>query len=231
MVEIGTTQCKWDSVIPFDEMWDRLNKLIKPNGAIVLFGREPFTSELIHSNLKGYREKLTWIKHKPSNFACAKFMHLKYTEDIVIFAYMKPTFNKQMQPRKSERVKQLKKGNAKNWRSSRKDGNEISFQTDYEPRSWEVYDSEVKNPMDYIEIPAVASNSKEKTIHPTQKPVTLLEYLIKTYTDEGELVLDFTMGSGSTGVACMNTNRKFIGIELEEKYFDISVDRIFENYK
>ena len=211
-------------------MWDKLNKLIKPNGSIALFGREPFTSELIHSNLKGYREKLTWIKHKPSNFACAKFMHLKYTEDIVIFAYMKPTFNKQMQPRKSERVKQAKKGNTKNWRSYRKDGNEISFQTDYEPRSWEVYDSEVKNPMDYIKIPAVVSNSKEKTIHPTQKPVDLLEYLVKTYTNEGDLVLDFTMGSGSTGVACMNTGRRFIGIELDNNYFDIASKRIEEAY-
>ena len=225
----GTTKCKWDVIIPFDKLWNQYNRIIKDNGVIVLFGSEPFTSQLINSNIKAYKEKLTWIKHKPSNFACARFMHLKYTEDIVIFAYKSHTFNKQLQPRKSERVKQMQKGNSKHHRSARNDGNEVSMTTQYEPGDWNDYDADFKNPMDYIQIPAVVSNSKEKVNHPTQKPVALLEYLIKTYTNKGEIVLDNCMGSGSTGIACLNTNRNFIGIEQDDKYFNIAKERI-ENH-
>ena len=224
----GTTACKWDVIIPFDTLWEQYNRIIKDNGVIVLFGSEPFTSQLINSNIKAYKEKLTWIKHKPSNFACARFMHLKYTEDIVIFAYKSHTFNKQLQLRKSERVKQMQKGNSKHHRSVRNDGNEVSMTTHYEPGDWNDYDANFKNPMDYIQIPSVVSNSKEKVNHPTQKPVVLLEYLIKTYTNEEEIVLDNCMGSGSTGVACLNTNRKFIGIEKDDKYFGIACNRINE---
>ena len=222
----GTTKCKWDSIIPFDAMWERLNKLIKPNGAIILFGTEPFTSKLIISNIKAYKEKIVWIKHKPSNFACARYMHLKYTEDVVVFGYKRLTFNKQVQPRLSPRIKEAQKGKSMKRYTIRNDGNEVSMATQYEPKSWYEYDANFKNPMDYIEIPSVVNNSKEKVNHPTQKPVKLLEYLIKTYTNENELVLDFTMGSGSTGVACINTNRKFIGIEKEENYYEIAKKRI-----
>lgn len=226
MVEIGTTKCKWDNIIPFDDMWSRINKLIKPNGAIVLFGSEPFTSTLICSNIKKFKEKLTWQKHKPSNFGCAKTKHLKYTEDIIVFYKSQCTFNKQMCPRISRRCEQHQKTGYKKRTTVRTDGNEVSFQTQYPPKSYNEYDANWKNPMDVIEIPSIANNSKEKVDHPTQKPVKLLEYLIKTYTNENEVVLDFTMGSGSTGVACLNTNRRFIGIELDEKYFNIAVDRI-----
>ena len=222
----GTTKCKWDKIIPFEPLWEQYNRIIKDNGIIALFGTEPFTSILINSNLKGYKEKLTWIKHKPSNFACARYMHLKYTEDIVIFAYKSHTFNKQMQPRKSERVSQAQLGKSKKFNTVRTDGNEVSMQTLYEPKDWKEYDAKFKNPMDYIEIPSVVSNSKEKVNHPTQKPVKLLEYLIKTYTNEGETVLDNCMGSGSTGVACINTNRRFIGMEKNDNYFKIAEDRI-----
>ncbi len=226
----GTTKCKWDIVIPFNELWEQYNRVIKNDGVIVLFGTEPFTSKLVCSNLKGYKEKLTWIKHKPSNFARANFRHLKYTEDIVVFGYKKSTFNKQMQPRKSERVKNMQKGKSKKWNTVRRDGNEVSMTTQYSSREWSDYDASFKNPMDYIEIPSITSNSKEKTNHPTQKPVALLEYLIKTYSNEGELILDNCMGSGSTGVACANTNRNFIGIELDKNYFNIAKERINTAY-
>ena len=153
-------------------------------------------------------------------------MHLNYTEDILVFGKGKPTYNPQMQPRKSERVKQAQNGSSKNWRSKPKKENEVAFSTDYEPREWTVYNADMKLPMNYIELPSVVSNSKEKQDHPTQKPIALMEYLIKTYTLEGDVVLDNTMGSCSTGVAAVNTNRKFIGIELDEIYFNIANERI-----
>ena len=156
-------------------------------------------------------------------------MHLNYIEDIVVFSNSKPTFNRQMQVRKSDRIKQAQNGNSKSWRSKPKKENEVAFSTDYEPREWNVYDSELKNPMNYIQLPSVVSNSLEKVNHPTQKPVALMEYLIKTYTNENETVLDFTMGSGTTGVACKNLNRKFIGIEMDDKYFELAKKRI-ENH-
>ena len=221
----GTTNCKWDSIIPLEPMWEHLKRIIKPNGAIVMTASQPFTTTLIASNIDRYRESITWIKHKPSNFGAAKYKHLTYTEDVVVFAKSTPTYNRQMQERKSDRIKQAQKGGSKNWRSVASE-NEVSFQSKYEPRSWDCYDASLKNPMDYIEIPAVVSNSKEKHKHPTQKPVALMEYLIKTYTNEGEIVLDFTMGSGTTGVAALNTNREFIGIEKDDKYFDIAKNRI-----
>ena len=212
----GTIACKWDTVIPFDEMWKRLNKLIKPNGAIVLFGSQPFTSNLINSNLKGYKYNWVWEKSKSSNFIQVKNQPLKNFEDICIFT---------------------KKGERANYFPQMTDGEP------YSPRpgkkKTEVYNNipnhTFRNGSNGKRYPKAiqyfkTSESEGKVVHPTQKPIALLEYLIKTYTNEGELVLDFTMGSGSTGVACMNTNRKFIGIELEEKYFNISINRIFENY-
>jgi site-specific DNA-methyltransferase (adenine-specific) len=224
----GTTACKWDSIIPLEPMWEQLKRIIKPNGAIVMTATEPFTSVLCVSNLKGLREKLVWVKHKPSNFACAKYMHLKYHEDVVVFANKKPTYNAQMQPRNSKRVSQAQQGGSRKWNTTRNDGNEVSMQTQYESKSWKDYDANLRYPSTVIEIPAVVSNSNEKANHPTQKPVALMEYLIKTYTNEGETVLDFTMGSGTTGVACSNLNRKFIGIELDVGYFDIAKGRILK---
>ena len=168
------------------------------------------------------------MKHKPSNFACGKYMHLKYHEDIIIFAKNKPTYNPQMQERKSERIKQMQKGKSKNWRSKYKQDNEVAFQTDYEPREWSIYDADKKYPSTIIEIPAVGSNSKEKLSHPTQKPVALFEYLIKTYTNEGDLVLDNCMGSFTTAVACINTNRNYIGFEMDKGYYDLGQKRLEE---
>ena len=226
----GTTNCAWDEIIPFDKLWDEYDRIIKNRGQIVLFASEPFTSKLIMSNVAKFREKITWIKHKPSNFASAKHRHLKYTEDIITFGNCKGTYNRQKVKRESPRIKDAQKGKTLNKRTTRKT-DEVSFQTDYAPRPWTVYDADFKNPMDYIEIPAVAGNAKEKTKHPTQKPVKLLEYLIKTYSNEGETILDNTMGSGSTGVAAINLNRKFIGFELDDEYFEIAQDRIFAERK
>lgn len=222
----GTTSCSWDNIIPFDKLWEQYHRLIKPNGAIVLFATEPFTSTLICSNIRDYREKLTWVKHKPSNIGNAKYMHLKYSEDIVVFAIGKCTFNPQMQPRVSDRVRQAQKGNSKQWRTNRKESQEVSFGTQYEPRSWDSFDADWKYPSNVITIPAVVSNSKEKVNHPTQKPLALLDRLVLTYSNEGDTILDNTMGSGTTGVSAIRNNRKFIGIEKEVEYFEIAKKRI-----
>ena len=222
----GTTKCKWDTVIPFEPLWEQYNRVIKKHGAIVLFGAEPFTSFLIISNLSKFREKLTWQKHKPSNIGNAKYMHLKYSEDIVVFSDGKCVYNPQMQPRLSDRVRQAQKGNSKQWRTNRKDSSEVSFATLYEARDWHTFDADLKYPGNVITIPAVVSNSHEKVSHPTQKPVALIEYLVKTYTNEGETVLDNCFGSGTTAIACINTNRKFIGFELDKEYYELGINRL-----
>ena len=202
----GTTACKWDSVIPFDEMWKRLNKLIKPNGAIVLFGSEPFSSQLRVSNIKNFKYDWIWEKPQGANFMLVKRQPYKVHE--VISVFNKHTYIPQMEEGKPYISGKGTSGDIT--------GNVIKVQTKNEgtryPRSVQRF-----------------SMNKSKSFHPTQKPVALLEYLIKTYTLEEEIVLDFTMGSGSTGVACMLTNRKFIGIELDDKYFEIAENRIKES--
>lgn len=220
----GTTSCKWDVVIPFAPLWEQLNRVCKD--AVVLFASEPFTSALIASNYNAFKEKLTWVKHKPSNIGNARIRHLKYSEDIVVFANGRYTFNPQYTERKSDRVRQAQKGNSKQWRTNKKPTQEVSFATEYAPRDWHTFDADRKLQGNVITIPSVVSNSKEKVNHPTQKPVTLLEYLIKAYTNEGDCVLDCTMGSGSTLVACVNPNRRGIGIELMQEYYDIAVKRV-----
>lgn len=205
----GTTACKWDNVIPFEDMWERLNKLIKPNGAIVLFGSEPFSSLLRVSNLKNFKYDWIWDKKKPGAIGIAKFQPLRYTENIMIFNCHHSLYNPQM----IETDKVIK---SKNYKKSMSGGSGLKVMDD-------TKEYNQKYPKNIIEI----SNANQKNkLHPTQKPVALMEYLIKTYTNENETVLDFTMGSGSTGVACKNTNRNFIGIELDEKYFKIAEDRI-----
>ena len=206
----GTTACKWDSVIPFDKMWEKINKLVKTNGAIVLFGNEPFTSKLICSNLKGFKYRWDWNKKIPSGMSYAKYRPMQQTEDICIFTKNgeKTIYNPQM----IKRDKPIKSGGTKHSETAPIKYKDKDFKKTYE----------YKNPITLIEFDKIRKGS----IHPTQKPVELLEYLIKTYTNENDVVLDFTMGSGSTGIACMNTNRRFVGIELEEKYFNIAVERL-----
>jgi site-specific DNA-methyltransferase (adenine-specific) len=207
----GTTACKWDEVIPFKDMWNRINKLIKPNGAIVLFGNEPFSSKLRISNIKNYRYDWVWEKTRPQRFVQAKKMPLSYSEYIHIFYNKLPTYNPQMREGKPYIKKHVNSTKGVVYGAEKRNGTTtINKGTRY--------------PSNIIKF----SNPNKNSLHPTQKPVDLLEYLIRTYTDEGDLVLDFTMGSGSTGVACLNTNRKFVGIELDEKYFRIAKKRIEE---
>lgn len=222
----GTTKCDWDKVVPFDSLWKHYNRVLKRNGVIVIFGTEPFTSELICSNKKMFREKLTWQKHRPSNMGNAKRMHLKYSEDIIVFSFGRNIYNPQMQPRTSDRVRQAQKGTSKQWRTNGNTSREVCFATQYAPRSWDSFNANWKYPSNILPFPAVVSNSREKVNHPTQKPVSLLMYLIKTYTQEDALILDTFMGSGTTGVACVNLNRCFIGMELDDNYFSIAKTRI-----
>lgn len=205
----GTTACKWDSVIPFEAMWAELKRIIKPNGAIVLFGAEPFSSLLRCSNIKDFKYDWIWEKSKATGFLNSKKQPLRAHEIISVFYSKPPTYNPQMV-----------EGVAYN-KGVRKE------QTDND-----VYGSfeQVEVKSDGFRFPRSVQYFKtaesEGGFHKTQKPVALLEYLIKTYTNEKETVLDFTIGSGSTGVACLNTNRKFIGIEMDECYFNIAVERI-----
>ena len=205
----GTTACKWDSVIPFDEMWERVNKLVKDHGAIVLFGAQPFTSSLVNSNLKGYKHHWIWKKNRGTGFQVAKYRPMMETEDIITFTKKGERVNYYPQMIKRDKsclYKTASSSNGVNPLYNFKNIKRISFE---------------KYPTNVIECKKVS-----KPYHPTQKPTDLLEYLIKTYTQEGETVLDFTMGSGSTGVACQNTGRHFIGIELDENYFNIAKERM-----
>jgi len=205
----GTTACKWDSVIPFEKMWFELKRIIKPNGVIALFGNEPFTSLLITSNIKSFKYRWDWNKKIPSGMSYARFRPMQQTEDIIIFTSKgEPT---KYYPQMIIRDKPIKAGGMSDSQSASSVG--------YKPLK-KTYD--LKNPITLIEFDKIRKGS----LHPTQKPVLLMEYLIKTYTQENETILDFTMGSGTTGVACVNTNRNFIGIEKDDKYFQIAKNRI-----
>ena len=208
----GTTACKWDSVIPFDLMWEQLNRIIKPNGAIVLFGSQPFTSALIMSNPKMFKYELIWDKKTGLGFLDSKFRPLKSHENIIIFG-LGGCSNGSKIPMKYnpqgliETTKQNKNAKSNILNSEPKKRENLGTTHTNYPKSIHTF-------------------SRVSGNHPTEKPVVLMEYLIKTYTNEGETVLDFTMGSGSTGVACKNLNRNFIGIEMYHKYFEIAQNRI-----
>ena len=222
----GTTACKWDSVIPFDLMWEQLNRIIKPNAAIVLFGSQPFTSALIMSNVKNYRTSYVWDKQKSVNFVQAKNHPMKRTEDILVFGLNRVVYNPQMVKRDLKEVnKQISKMVKNESKYKCKDDSYLKVSGGYKRNTNKDY----AYPTNIITISSISKECNPKhRQHPTQKPVKLMEYLIKTYTNEKETVLDFTMGSGSTGVACKNTNRNFIGIEQDENYFNIAQKRIKE---
>ena len=217
----GTTACKWDTIIPFDKMWERLNKLIKPNWAIVLFWSEPFSSALIMSNPKMYKCSWIWEKERPSNFFQAKFVPLNQWEDIIVFStWWANNWTKNPLLYNPQWTKSIDKvrGNSNTWWMVWK-----AHWTKTWYANWAKYKATTKGyPKRLIKFVW----DKDK-VHPTQKPVALMEYLIKTYTNEQETVLDFTMWSGTTGVACKNLNRKFIWIELDETYFNIANQRIW----
>lgn len=218
----GTTACKWDSVIPFDAMWERLNKLIKDNGAIVLFGSQPFTSELVHSNINNYKHYWIWDKEICGAFALAKKRPMIVTEEILVFSKNNNRINYYpiMEDAIPKNIRPVNLG------SSVSEATPVSSGI---AKSDKNYNPKKRYPKNIIKYSKYNKECNQlNRVHPTQKPVEILEYLIKTYTNEGDLVLDFTMGSGSTGVACLNTNRKFIGIELNEKYFNIAKNRMEE---
>lgn len=210
----GTTACKWDSIINLDALWKEYNRILKPGGVIVLFSAQPFTTKLINSNIKDYKYSWYWVKNNVTGFSFAKYQPMRKVEDINVFYKKHPPYNPQGLKKLDTPKKKFRK---KSTRETIYDGKDILCK-----EYLQKYTNYPNNILNF--------NKESKCVHPTQKPVQLLEYLIKTYTDEGMLVLDNCMGSGSTGVACGNLNRRFLGIELDDKYFDISKKRITQAY-
>jgi len=210
----GTTACKWDSVIPFEPMWAELKRIIKPNGAIVLFGSEPFSSHLRLSNIKQYKYDWIWHKSKCGSAFTSKYRPQQKHETISIFGKNKINYYPQMQ-------------NGKPYYRKRKD-NKNNLKPNNHNLGVNSESETINNGERYPETVIFFQQKwrRQDQVHPTQKPVNLIEYLVKTYTLENQTVLDFTMGSGTTGVACKNLNRNFIGIELNEGYFNIAKERI-----
>lgn len=211
----GTTKCSWDSIIPFDEMWRRLNQLIKPNGAIVLFGSEPFSSALRMSNIKNYKYDWIWQKNAGSNFGSVRFQPMKEHENISIFGKGKINYYPIRQKRADSGLARQK--------------TPIKYNTNTSVYSDSLH-KELKVNLPKDRVPSsIQKFNRERGLHPTQKPVALIEYLIKTYTNENELILDFTIGSGTSAIAALNTNRRYIGIEKDENYYNITLERIKNN--
>ena len=204
----GTTACKWDSVIPFEPMWEQLKRVIKDNGAIVLFGSQPFSSALVMSNPKMFKYEWIWDKVKPSGFQIAKYRPMTNHEHCMVFAKLSPNYYPITTPR--DKIK-------KNSFQSKSESSPLQKHDGKE----RVYDSFLPK-----SILTISNANQRNRVHPTQKPIQLMEYLVKTYTQENDTVLDFTMGSGTTGVACKNLNRNFIGIELDKDYFETAKQRI-----
>ena len=206
-----TTRNKWDSVIPFEPLWQQYKRIIKDNGAIILFGNGMFTAELMMSNKSMWRYNIIWEKTQPTGFLNAKKMPLRSHEDICVFYKKSPTYNPQKTTGHVRKVSKAEhKVGCKNT-------------SDYGEHGLTTYDSTERYPKSVWKF---AKDIQKSALHPTQKPIALIEELIKTYTNEGEIVLDSCMGSGTTGVAALNLHRRFIGIEMDEKYFEISKNRI-----
>jgi len=209
----GTTQCKWDQIIPLDELWPIYNRIVKKNGAMIFTSTQPFTSVLIGSNIKNFKYTWVWEKSKATGYLNAKKMPMRAHEDICIFYRKPPVYNPQM-----TQGDPYNKGKAH--RPTDVYGKQVSTLV--------KNDTGLRYPRTVQYFKTAESESKQKLFHPTQKPVALMEYLIKTYSNEGEVVLDNTMGSGTTGIAAINTNRKFIGIEKDPEYFQLAENRIQE---
>ena len=216
----GTTACKWDVIIPLDKLWVEYERIIKSNGVICLFGQEPFSSIVRTSNLKLYRYDWIWQKQKPSNFQLMNYQPGRVQENIMVFSKAKACYTKNgvkisYFPQK-EKMEKPRKANAKIYADS---ADLLHKYSKANKDNFQVY--EERHPISILKF-----NTPEHRVHPTQKPIDLLEYLIKTYTQENDLVLDNCMGSGSTGVACKNLNRNFIGIENNKEYFEIAERRL-----
>lgn len=216
----GTTACKWDSIIPLEKMWEQLKRIIKPNGAIVMTASQPFSSILGASNLRMLKYSWVWEKGRPTNFPNAKRMPLKGFEDVLVFYSKQPTYNAQGLVKVDKVIKNTGTKTRKD--SLKENGDRTSVHNDLTKS--ESYKQEFTNYPRGI----VKFTQDSDALHPTQKPVALMEYLIKTYTNGGETVLDFTAGSFTTGVACVNLNRRFIGIEMDDRYYDIGTERVLK---
>jgi site-specific DNA-methyltransferase (adenine-specific) len=214
----GTTACKWDSVIPFEPLWKQYERIIKDNGAIVLTASQPFTSVLINSNLKFFRYEWIWEKDNGTNFPSVNFQPFRVHENVLVFGSFATTFRSNGKYNYNPQF-----GNGKPYAcvSGKQKHDTIRSGSSASNGEWETNNDGRRYPRSVLKI-----NRDKDKLHPTQKPVSLMEYLIKTYTNEGDTVLDNCMGSGTTGVACKNTGRHFIGIEKDEKYFEIAVNRI-----
>ena len=208
----GTTACSWDTIIPFEPLWEQYERVIKDNGAIVLFGQEPFSSNLRSSNFKLYRYDWIWEKDNHTNFLNIKKQPAKRHELISVFYKKQPTYNPQMWEGKENHSV----------------GNQIGkmVEREYLGGKFALKETQKSNLKYPISILRFKGEGRGKAVHPTQKPVALFEYLIKTYTNKGETVLDNCMGSGTTAIACLNTDRQYIGFELDEDYYNIAQDRI-----
>jgi len=218
----GTTACKWDSVLPFDKLWREYERIIKLNGAIVLTASQPFTSALVMSNPKLFKYQWVWVKTKKTGFTNGKNRPLSQHEDVIVFSKANVANGSKIMmkynPQGLQPLGKVRKGD-----KNKSDG-DTNGQKYYRPSQSKDYIQEFTN------YPTTILNvaSEGKIVHPTQKPVELMEYLIRTYTDENDIVLDNTMGSGTTGLACLKTNRQFIGIEKEKQYYDVAVRRLSE---
>jgi len=210
----GTTKCSWDTVILFEPLWEQYERIIKDNGAIVLFGKNPFTSNLIMSNTELFRQSLVWEKHKASDIMMSKKRILTKHEDIMVFYKKLPTYNPQMEDGKPYKKRSSKHKNLEENAVGTKGNIKYSDDLDTSKR----YPTSILKFSNHFQ--------KENKFHPTQKPVALFEYLIKTYTNENEIVLDNCLGSGTTAVACELSNRKWIGFETERKYIEIINKRL-----
>lgn len=213
----GITSMPWDSIIPLDILWDRFNRIINDNSPVLLFGSGLFTFNLIQSNKDNFKYNLIWKKNVPTGMSSAKYRPMKYYETISVFYKYQPVYNPILKPR----VGVTESTNCYKYDHYCGDNNHIKLE-----KIKKKYDPNLVQPSDILEFNVVPNRNGK--LHPTQKPIDLLEYLIKTYTNEGDTVLDPTMGSGSTGIACINTNRKFIGIEKDDNYFSIAKNRIDE---
>lgn len=209
----GTTSCSWDVIIPFEPLWEQYHRICKDNAVIALFASQPFTSMLVTSNIKEFRHEWIWIKNRGSNFANTVREPMKEHEEILIFSKGKWTYNKQLQERTGGGLDRAKYNVS--WRTS--------------SDNYRKFDDRENNQIGELRVPSSWQKFNTETgLHPTQKPVELCEYLIKTYSNVGDTILDNCMGSGTTGIACLHTDRNFIGIDKEQKYFDIAQRRIKE---
>jgi site-specific DNA-methyltransferase (adenine-specific) len=220
----GTTACKWDTIIPFAPLWEQYERVIKDNGAIVLTASQPFTTDLINSNRRLFRYELIWEKERPTNIFNMKYQPGRVHENICVFYKNQPTYNPQYEPSKRPDL------NDKNRLLSQRDQmNQMGHTGATQMKISDEYDPTIRNPRSVLKISRGTRGNKK--LHPTQKPVALFEYLIKTYTNEGETVLDNCAGSFTTAIAALNSGRYFYCIEKEKKYVDIGIERIQEHQK